>query len=420
MRKINKLLITIILIATTLLGIGYSAIQNITLDIEGTAIAKTSEKILITGEEFNKLLKGSTSATTSDTTITRIVFDYWKNGYIDNETVLFEDSDWASGTIVDESGVGGIKLFKSSDGKTVYILSEDVIYANVDSSYMFPFLKTITEIDFNNFNTSKVKNMNHLFDNCIAIQKLNISSFKTENVTTMNCMFGSCFALTQIDFGIFNTSNVQNMSYMFYNCRALTNVDISNFTTEKVQNMDYMFAYCIKLKELDLSSFNTTNVKSFAYMFYQCYDLAKLDISKFDTSNATKMNAMFGYLYSLKDIDVLHFNTSNVTTMERMFNNSKFEILDLSNFDTSKVTSMKKMFTNSTNLTTIYVSDKWTTEKVNHSSITDEEQPFLDCTNLIGGAGTTYDSNHTDISYARVDGGANSETPGYLTLKSSI
>lgn len=42
MRKINKLLITIILIATMLLGIGYSAIQNITLDIEGTATAKAT------------------------------------------------------------------------------------------------------------------------------------------------------------------------------------------------------------------------------------------------------------------------------------------------------------------------------------------------------------------------------------------
>lgn len=42
MRKINKLLITIILIATLLLGIGYSAIQNITLDIEGTVSAKAT------------------------------------------------------------------------------------------------------------------------------------------------------------------------------------------------------------------------------------------------------------------------------------------------------------------------------------------------------------------------------------------
>lgn len=42
MRKINKLLITIILIAIMLLGIGYSAIQNITLDIEGTATAKAT------------------------------------------------------------------------------------------------------------------------------------------------------------------------------------------------------------------------------------------------------------------------------------------------------------------------------------------------------------------------------------------
>ncbi len=419
MRKINKILIGLILVATMFLGIGYSAIQNITLDIQGTATAEKTEKILLTGQEFNTLLKGSTSSSTSDTTITRIVFDYWENGYIDNETVLFEDSDWSNGILIDEAGLGGIKLFKSADGTTAYILSEDVIYANVDSSYMFAFFKAITEIEFNNFNTSKVKNMSNLFNNCIAIQTLDVSSFNTENVTSMNCMFGSCFALSKLDFDILNTSNVQDMRYMFYNCRSLINVATNSFNTLNVQYMDYMFAYCVKLNSVDLSSFNTSNVDSFAYMFYQCYELTTLDISKFDTSNATKMNAMFGYLYSLENIDVSHFNTSNVTTMERMFNNSKFVTLDLSSFDTSKVTNMTKMFTNNTNIKTIYVSEKWTTEKVNDTGVETEDQLFYNCTSLEGGAGTTYNSSYVDKTYARIDGGTNSETPGYLTLKSS-
>ena len=42
MRKINKLLIAIILIAIMLLGVGYAAIQNITLDIQGTATANAT------------------------------------------------------------------------------------------------------------------------------------------------------------------------------------------------------------------------------------------------------------------------------------------------------------------------------------------------------------------------------------------
>jgi hypothetical protein len=39
-------------------------------------------------------------------------------------------------------------------------------------------------------------------------------------------------------------------------------------------------------------------------------------------------------------------------------------------------------------------------------------------TELVGGAGTTYDSNHIDVEYARVDDPDNGK-PGYFTLKTS-
>ena len=40
---------------------------------------------------------------------------------------------------------------------------------------------------------------------------------------------------------------------------------------------------------------------------------------------------------------------------------------------------------------------------------------FEGCTSLVGGAGTVYDENHTDMSYFHIDGGPSD--PGYLTLK---
>jgi hypothetical protein len=42
---------------------------------------------------------------------------------------------------------------------------------------------------------------------------------------------------------------------------------------------------------------------------------------------------------------------------------------------------------------------------------------FLGCTNLVGGAGTTFDAEHIDAAYAHVDGGA--DNPGYFTAKST-
>jgi hypothetical protein len=38
---------------------------------------------------------------------------------------------------------------------------------------------------------------------------------------------------------------------------------------------------------------------------------------------------------------------------------------------------------------------------------------FTDCVNLVGGAGTAYDSNHIDYTYAHIDGGTSN--PGYFT-----
>ena len=88
-------------------------------------------------------------------------------------------------------------------------------------------------------------------------------------------------------------------------------------------------------------------------------------------------------------------------------------VLDLSSFDTSNVIKMDEMFNDCIALTTIYVSDKWTTAKVE-----DGNSMFDGCISLVGGKGTTYDKNHTDHTYAHIDGG--DKNPGYLTYKDNV
>ena len=109
-------------------------------------------------------------------------------------------------------------------------------------------------------------------------------------------------------------------------------------------------------------------------------------------------------------LDVTNFDTSNVTTMSWIFGYSKATTLDVSNFDTSKVTDMRYMFASATYLKTIYVSNKFDVSKV-----TDSTFMFLGCTDLVGGAGTKYNSTNVDKTYARIDGGTSS--PGYFTAK---
>ena len=144
--------------------------------------------------------------------------------------------------------------------------------------------------------------------------------------------------------------------------------------------------------------FNMQNLQSITGMEY------------LNTSEVTNMAYMFMLCTSLTSLDVSHFNTSKVTDMNSMFCKcSSLTSLDLSSFNTSKVTKMGWMFSNCSNLRTIYVGSGWST-----AAVTSSNDMFRDCTNLVGGQGTTYnESNPWDKTYAHIDGGTSN--PGYFT-----
>ena len=118
-------------------------------------------------------------------------------------------------------------------------------------------------------------------------------------------------------------------------------------------------------------------------MFYRCESLESLDVSTFDTSKATSMYSLFAGCSSLVSLDISGFNTANVT-------------------------SMTSMFSNCSALQTIYIG-----KDCSKASVTESGNMFTDCTNLKGGAGTTYDASHVDYTYAHIDGGESN--PGYFT-----
>ena len=259
-----------------------------------------------------------------------------------------------------------------------------------------------TTIDVSNFDTSNVTNMGNMFSSSQATT-LDVSNFDTSNVTNMGNMFSSSQATT-LDVSNFDTSNVTNMSNMFYKSQATT-LDVSNFDTSNVTNMNGMFSDS-QVTALYLNNFNTSNVTDMRGMFYK-FKGQTLDISSFDTSKVTDMASMFTNS-QITTLDLSNFNTSNVTNMTSMLSSTQITTLDLSSFDTSKVVYMSWMFSNSSNLKTIYVSDKFKT-----SNVTDYKEMFTGCTNLIGGSGTKYNSSYVGKSYAHIDGGTSN--PGYFT-----
>ena len=258
------------------------------------------------------------------------------------------------------SNPGEIKAYLEDTTNRLVIHSDKTIYANPNMNDFFRYFSNVSSITFKNFNTSKVKLLRSTFLGCSKIENLDLKAFDTSKVT--------------------------NMYNIFYGCSSLTSIDLSSFNTSRVTTMYGMFKNCTVLRTLDITNFETPNVKSLRTMFDGCNDLESIDLSSFDTSKVTDVYKMFNVCKNIK-------------------------VIDISNFDTSKVTYMAAMFYNCPKLTTIYASDKFSTESIDG----DSGYIFRYNNSLVGGNGTRFSSSHTDKEYARLDKG--SEEPGYFTLK---
>ena len=65
----------------------------------------------------------------------------------------------------------------------------------------------------------------------------------------------------------FDTTSVTSMQHMFQNCSSLTSINLNQFVTDNVLQMNYMFNGCTSLTELNLYSFNTLNCYDFSSMW---------------------------------------------------------------------------------------------------------------------------------------------------------
>ena len=145
-------------------------------------------------------------------------------------------------------------------------------------------------------------------------------------------------------------------------------------------------------------------------LFDGCSKLVSADLRGLDTSNMTLMYRMFADCSKLTSVNLSGFDTSKMTNFVATFLNCfKLTILDLSSFDTAEMSGMNSTFSSCSRLTTIIVSEKF----VNTGVTNPTTGPFEGCTSLVGGKGTVYNSEHTDYTYARIDGGT--ANPGYFT-----
>lgn len=226
---------------------------------------------------------------------------------------------------------------------------------------------------------------------CTSIDLKN-ATLPNKSTVYMFYMFERCSKLESVDLSGLVAKGVWSTKRMFYECRNLKTINLSNASIEIVHDSSEMFSGCLELESLDLTGLNMSYNDDLHLMFSNCRQLKTLDLSSFDTSCNTDLYGLFEGCSSL----------TSITFGEK--------------WNTSMVYDFDRIFYDCISLNTIYVKNNWVfdTSDERFSGV----DTFTGATNLLGGAGTAYDANHTDYTYAKKDGG--SSDPGYFTTPPSV
>ncbi len=227
-------------------------------------------------------------------------------------------------------------LFADTNFTIINLEGVNISSAVTSMHYMFDCCKKLETVDFSGIDTSQVTSVVCMFRRCACLKEINFGdNFKTTNVRYMSHMFFGCSKLENIDLSEFNTHYVESMDGMFGRCLELKHINFGcGFTTDSVTNMEGMFEGCISLESLDLSNFKTHNVTDMSHMFCDCASLKGIKLGGFDTRNLKRINGMFDGCKSLKDINISSFNLHNVEdnkAMELFKNCKSLESMDLRN-----------------------------------------------------------------------------------------
>ena len=283
-----------------------------------------------------------------------------------------------------------------------------------------------------NLNTSEVTNMSGMFGLCESLTSLELAHFDTQKVADMSYMFSGAEKLQTIYVSDqFVLQNGIKSQQMFYGCKSLKG-DIAydaNYVDKtyaksiggyfidrlnvprpwvKYANGTLTFQYgvhkVLEKEEYLLNeernfpewcpeydeNYSITKVvfdKSFAQVrpttcFGWFANLVKLKtiegFENLNTSKVTSMLSMFFNCQALTSLDLSHFDTKNVEDMRQLFYKcSSLKSLDLSNFDTSKAEKMEALFEECTALQSIYVGEKFNTDKVSNNDYIFDNCPAI-------------------------------------------
>lgn len=151
------------------------------------------------------------------------------------------------GEDVSEAQDGSIKA--RIEENTLIVSSDSKIFANPNSEGLFSECPSLENIEFNNFDTSKVTDMSNMFSYSMSLTNLDLSNFNTSKVITMYAMFNNCSSLTNLDVSNWDMNSVGRTTSMFENCTNLKEIKgIQNLIDTALHSIcDSMFKNCSNL-----------------------------------------------------------------------------------------------------------------------------------------------------------------------------
>lgn len=415
----NKLYPAFFVIATVFMGIGYAAINSISMNIVGDVNAKSQNNVFITDVVY----KSDNGAVTEESEILNVQQTVMKSNIVLSDTF---STSFITYTVT---------VYNNAEKDYMFVgtFFEDEFYSNANIAFELPNLKledVVKSKDYLTFDvTFKYK------DGVVPTAEINTLksylNFKFEPLEIRETLSGIEFNYL-IKNGIYSP---EGDVYEYYSVDANRHRDESvkiivfgkssdyagEVTDLVAEPIDVYRTGSISLYRRQLSDgtykiYILSNSGKFilnansAWMFDKLYILEEIvNLHLLDTSNVTNMRDMFCDCAKLKNVDLSNFDTSKVTNMIGMFARmTVIEYLDLTTFDTSKVTEVGQMFTTDTSLKKIYVSNKWDVSNVEAAN---GAGLFTSCTKLVGGNGTIYDETKITYTMAVVDG----TQAGYLT-----
>lgn len=231
------------------------------------------------------------------------------------------------------NSTGYINQDKILGGSTVVVQSVNIANSTEIpwSSYAADITAVIIEDTIVPTYTSK------WFQDCTNLTTVsNLKNLDTSEVRDISHMFENCSNLTSLDLSFWETPLIQNMASAFKNCALLEEINFSKSTIPVATDVTSLFEGATSLKNLNLSAWNTTIITSFSSMFKGCVNLENVYMSNCYTRSITDVSAMFYDCQNLKLVDMRNATFNNVTAKNEMFSSISTETVIVVKDESSK------------------------------------------------------------------------------------